>query len=206
MRQRLAAFFVLVVAVAAGSIPAAGAISPIQPDNRPLPLPGVTNGEVPPSLLVQVAPNCVTARAAGPSLSLLFAEARAVGVSLGSEECYRALGDQVTARARATANGNPACAASVGTSPTGTPVGTSMHGWGKASDMTDAGRSLTFASPGYAFLKSAAAAVGWNHPGWAEPGGSTCPEPWHWEWVGDGGSRGLDQLRAEVVALGAERR
>ena len=192
VRQRLAAFFVLVVAVAAGSIPAAGAISPIQPDNRPLPLPGVTNGEVPPSLLVQVAPNCVTARAAGPSLSLLFAEARAVGVSLGSEECYRALGDQVTARARATANGNPACAASVGTSPTGKPVGTSMHGWGKASDMTDAGRSLTFASPGYAFLKSAAAAVGWNHPGWAEPGGSTCPEPWHWEWVGDGGSRGLD--------------
>ena len=76
MRHRLAAFFVLVVAVAAGSIPAAGAISPIQPDNRPLPLSGVTNGEVPPSLLVQVAPNCVTARAVGPSLSLLFAEAR----------------------------------------------------------------------------------------------------------------------------------
>ena len=67
--------------------------------------------------------------------------------------------------------------------------------------MTDAGRSLTFASPGYAFLKSAAAAVGWNHPALAEPGGSTCPEPWHWEWVGDGGSRGLDQLRADVVAL-----
>ena len=101
VRQRLAAFFVLMLAVAAGSIPAAGAISPIQPDNRPLPLPGVTNGEVPPSLLVQVAPNCVTARAAGPSLSLLFAEARAVGVSLGSEECYpraRGSGDRSGAR------------------------------------------------------------------------------------------------------------
>src|SRR4051812_4642466 len=107
MRRHLAAGIAVIILVGSASIATAGALSPIQPDNRPASLPGVTNGEVPSSLLVQVAPNCVPARAAGPSLSLLFAEARAVGVSLGSEECYRALNDQVSARARATANGNP---------------------------------------------------------------------------------------------------
>jgi hypothetical protein len=191
------AAFVAVIALAAPAI----AASPITPENRPTPLPGVTNGEVPPSLLVQVAPNCLAAREAASSLRLLFAEARASGVSLGAEECYRTLADQVVARRNATAHGNPACAASVSTSPSGGPVGTSMHGWGKAVDFTDAGRSLTFNAPGYAFLKAAAAAGGWNHPGWAEPGGSSCPEPWHWEWVGDGGRLGLDPVRADVVAL-----
>ena len=43
---------------------------------------------------------------------------------------------------------NPACVATVGTSANGTPVGHSYHGWGKAVDLTDAGQSLTFASPG----------------------------------------------------------
>ena len=51
---------------------------------------------------------------------------------------------------------NPACVATVGTAPSGTPVGHSYHGWGKAVDLTDAGRSLTFASPGYAFMKQVA--------------------------------------------------
>ena len=39
-------------------------------------------------------------------------------------------------------------------------------------------------------MKRFAGALGWNHPAFAEPGGSTCPEPWHWEWVGDGGNLG----------------
>src|SRR5262249_36985424 len=60
---------------------------------------------------------------------------------------------------------------------------------------------LTFGSWGYAFLKANGAALGWNHPGWAEPGGSTCPEPWHWEWVGDGGNQHLDSIRGGSVAL-----
>ena len=63
MRRQLAAGLGLVIVLTCGSLSAAGAISPIQPDNRPNPLPGVTNGEVPSSLLVQVAPNCVAARA-----------------------------------------------------------------------------------------------------------------------------------------------
>ena len=197
-------FVILVAAALTLALLAAApafAVSPIQPDNRPSPVAGFVNGEVPPTDLVRVGPNCLALRAAAPSLNLLFAQARAVGVSLGARECYRSLADQVIARRNATANGNPACAASVGTAPGGGPAGTSMHGWGKAVDLSDAGRTLTFATPGYAFMKTAAAAAGWNHPGWAEPAGSSCPEPWHWEWVGDGGSRGLDPIRADAVAL-----
>ncbi|MGH8976757.1 MAG: hypothetical protein ACRDV7_01685, partial [Acidimicrobiia bacterium] len=91
MRTRtVGPFFVAVIGLLATSMAAPSlAISPIQPDNRPVPLPGTTNGEVPASALVQVAPNCRAARAAGPSLSLLFAHARAVGVDLGAAECYR---------------------------------------------------------------------------------------------------------------------
>ena len=42
----------------------AGAASPITPANRPTPLPNAVNGEVPPSRLVNVIPNCIAAREA----------------------------------------------------------------------------------------------------------------------------------------------
>jgi D-alanyl-D-alanine carboxypeptidase-like protein len=195
--------FVTVVAVGVVTmLPSAGfAISPIQPANRPTPLPGATNGLVPRSMLIDVAPNCVAAREAGPSLARLFAMAREQNFPLGAEECYRPLAGQIDARNSATAAGNAACAASVNTSATGQPVGTSMHGWGKAVDFSYAGHGVGFSSPAYFFLKANAARVGWNHPGWAEPGGSSCPEAWHWEWVGDGGNLHLDPLRGDVVGL-----
>jgi hypothetical protein len=202
--RRIPFLIVLVVALvtaALGSAAPAFAISPVQPENRPRPLAGVENGKVPAPMLIQVTSTCVAVREAAPSLHLLFAQARGAGVSLDARECYRPLAGQIRARANATASGNAACAASLATSASGQTVGTSMHGWGKAADFTDAGRSLTFASPGYHFLKSAAAAAGWNHPGWAEPGGSSCPEPWHWEWVGDGGRDGHDPIAADAVAL-----
>jgi hypothetical protein len=96
---------------------------------------------------------------------------------------------------------NPACVASVGQSSSGTPVGRSMHGWGKAADLTDFGASLTFGSGGYAFMKQVAGSLGWNHPAFAEPGGSSCPEAWHWEWVGDGGTLHATPKRGDAVAL-----
>ena len=199
MRRMWTAVFAIGVVLALG-VPAYGA-SPIQPGNRPRPIQGVENGKVPSSMLVQITPTCRAVREAGPSLYRLFALARASGVTLDARECYRPLTGQIDARRNATANGNAACAASLSTGPGGQVVGTSMHGWGKAADMTDAGRTLTFNLGGYHFLKSAAAALGWNHPGWAEPGGSSCPEPWHWEWVGDGGRDGHDVVRGDSVAL-----
>lgn len=146
------AFVAAVVTLVAGvtALPAVAA-TPITPANRPTALAGQVNGEVAPTRLVRVAPNCLSAREAAPSLRRLFTLARAANVALGAEECYRPLADQVRyAHAAQRPGANPACVASVGRTPGGKPVGHSFHGWGKAADLTEAGRSLTFSSAGYA--------------------------------------------------------
>jgi D-alanyl-D-alanine carboxypeptidase len=172
--------------------PPASAQSPIHPDNRPSGLSGETNGRVRPEALVGVEGDCRAARAAGPSLALMLAAARAGGVALRPGECYRPAAAQSSAKSNACGRGNCACAAG---------TGTSMHGWGEAVDFRDAGGSLTFSSSGYGWLKGNAGRFGWNHARWAEPGGSACPEAWHWEWVGDGGQMHLDPIRADVVGI-----
>jgi D-alanyl-D-alanine carboxypeptidase-like protein len=181
--------------------PAKDFVSPIQPGNKPNAVAGDVNGMMPARDLVGVAPNCVADRAAAPSLGLLLATARDEGVVLSMEECYRPLTDQVTVRQNWTAAGNSSCAAPVVTTSTGKPKGTSMHGWGKAADFGEGAGSMTFGSSGYAFLTEQAGRFGWNHPGWAQPGGSTCPEAWHWEWVGDGGILHDSAVHADVVGL-----
>src|ERR1043166_4104885 len=201
VRHRRVVVVTLVALLEVGAAPAFAA-SPTIPANRPTPLPGATNGEVPRSRLINVIPHCIAARAAAPSLARLFTMARQAGVGLAAEECYRTLSNEVKFANIANQPGhNPACVASVGQSPSGKPVGHSMHGWGKAVDLIDFGGSLTFGSPGYAFMKQNAWRVGWNHPAFAEPGGSSCPEPWHWEWVGDGGNLHLGARRGDAVTL-----
>ncbi len=191
---------VLSVAFATQSV-AAASVSPIQPGNQPTPVAGAANGLLPGADLVNVAPGCQAYRAAGPSIGLLLTEARDRDVALGTEQCYRSLQGQLSEQQVWTAAGNSACAAPVLSSPSGHPVGTSMHGWGKAADFSDVRGTVSFGSPGYNFLKAYAGQVGWNHPGWAEPGGSACPEAWHWEWVGDGGAMRASAIRADVVGL-----
>jgi hypothetical protein len=198
-RIAIVVFAVVSLAFAANG---AGAASPINPNNRPTRIPGQTNGVVNRRLLINVAPNCLAERNAGPSLYRLFALAKMSHVGLGAEECYRTLADEVKYANQANQPGNnPACVASVSRAPNGAPIGNSYHGWGKAVDLTDGVNSLRFSSPGYGFMKYWAGSVGWNHPAFAEPGGSTCPEPWHWEWVGDGGNLGASHVRGDVVAL-----
>jgi hypothetical protein len=170
--------------------------SPIHPENRPSGLEGETNGEVRPEALVGVEGVCRASRAAGPSLALMLAAARADGVALGPRDCYRPANQQSAAKSNSCSRGNCACAAQ---------PGTSMHGWGKAVDYRDGGGTLTFGANGYRWLKANGARFGWNHPRWAEPGGSECPEAWHWEFVGDGGRMQLDTIRADVVAIIAGR-
>ena len=200
--KRTAAVLGIALALACFGASTANAATPIRPENRPTGLPGQTNGVVSRSSLINVVPNCIAARSAAPSLSRLFTLARMSKVGLGAEECYRSLADQVKYANIANQPGNnPACVASVSRAPNGAPIGNSYHGWGKAVDLTDGRNSLTFASPGYAFMKKWAGSVGWNHPAFAEPGGSTCPEPWHWEWVGDGGNLHLSSVRGDVVGL-----
>jgi hypothetical protein len=201
-RVVVAAVIVVLTVVLLADSSAGAAGSPIDPANRPTPLAGQVNGEVDAARLVAVAPSCVAVREAGPSLYRVFAMARASRVGLAAEECYRPLSDQLRyAREAQQPGNNPACVASVGTSPAGKPVGRSFHGWGKAVDLTNGARSLRFTDPGYAFMKRVAGSLGWNHPRFAEPGGSSCPEPWHWEWVGDGGALGRDPVRADAVGL-----
>src|SRR5258708_35268830 len=114
-------------------------VSPINPNNRPTGLAGAVNGVVPSSRLVNVAPNCVAAREAGPSLARIFAMAREINLALGAEQCYRPLSDEAKFANQANQPGNnPACVATVGTSASGTPIGRSYHRRGKAAHLTDA--------------------------------------------------------------------
>ncbi|HKN48631.1 MAG TPA: D-alanyl-D-alanine carboxypeptidase family protein, partial [Actinomycetota bacterium] len=168
-------------------------VSAIQPGNTPTGIAGQSNGQVDQSLLIFLDPKCMAYRPDATSLARLFTIALAEGVSLAANECYRPFTLQAIARNNNCAAGNCACAG---------PPGHSMHGWGEAVDLRDANGSVnTFTSPTYKWLVQSAARFGWNHPGWAVPGGSPCPEPWHWEWVGDGGIIGGSPVRADVVSL-----
>jgi hypothetical protein len=202
MRRLLLIALLCVSALALTPATPSAAVSPINPDNRPRPLPGVENGVVPIWMLTRLTPTCIAAREAAPSLHRLFTMARQARFVLDAEECYRPLDLQVRYADRAAQPGaNPACVASISRRPDGRPIGNSMHGWGKAADLVDNAGSLTFGSHGYAFMLRFGNGVGWNHPAFARPGGSSCPEPWHWEFVGDGGRMNLSPLRGDVVGL-----
>lgn len=157
----------------------AAALTPIEPDNRPTAVPGASNGQLSASLLLQIAPTCVAHAAAAPSLAAMIAAAAASGVTIKPSECYRDLAGQKYWRTHYCNLGQCQLAAV---------PGTSNHGWGKAADLADQSGGLSFTSAGYKWLKLNAGKYGWNHPGWAEPG-SSAAEPWHWEWVGDGGTK-----------------
>jgi hypothetical protein len=195
--------FVLVVLASlgllVGVVAPAGAESPVRGDNRPTPVAGRENGRLPASDLITVMPGCRAYRAAAPSLALLFRQAAAVNVPLFGNDCYRPIDDQVSLYAYNTSTGGP-CTATPSYYPDGRRRGTSNHGWGKAVDFGNRGQTLTFSSPGYRFLTQHAARLGWVHPDWARAG-MRCAEPWHWEWVGDGGTLDLDSIRADVVSL-----
>ena len=67
--------------------------------------------------------------------------------------------------------------------PTATP-GTSMHGWGLAVDVWDAGDDLVgCSSVEFGWMQVNAPLFGWVHPTWAGCGQGGA-EPWHWEYVG----------------------
>jgi hypothetical protein len=196
MRKAPVLTLVLAALMIVATVSPAAATSAIQPANRPTPIAGQRNGLVAPSALVTVEGDCRLARAAAPSFVHLLAAARAAGVDLGTDSCYRPLADQIAVRGQACDHGNCACAATI--SPTAT-VGTSFHGWGKAVDLTVDGHSLTDPfSAAEAWLNAHAATYGWNHPAFARLG-TACPEAWHWEWVGDGGALLGSPIAADVM-------
>jgi LAS superfamily LD-carboxypeptidase LdcB len=161
----------------------AACTTPATPTNRPNVPAGVTNGALPEPDLADVN-GCVVARVAANSLQTMLRDAADAGISLLTNSCYRNYEGQQAARSQWCAKGSCRNAAV---------PGTSNHGWGRAVDLGTEG-GITFESPAYKWLKERAWIYGWNHPGWAEPGGSA-PEPWHWEWVGDGGQQFPGQTR-----------
>ncbi len=192
----LATMSAVVPLTGATAAAAATAASPITPGNRPAPIPGQRNGLVAASELVTVEGTCRLYKEAAASFAHLLAAARADGIDLATDDCYRPLADQISVRAGACTNGNCACAATI--SPTAT-VGTSMHGWGKAVDLTVDGHSLTDPnSAAERWLNAHARTWGWNHPAFALLG-TACPEAWHWEWVGDGGALHASRVVADVM-------
>ena len=178
----------LVVPLAAPSPAGAVVGPPIHPDNRASSVWGQRNGSIDPALLRRVAPGCLVWHEAAGHLVGLMRSARLRGIELRPMECYRTYAGQVAARQEWCAKDLCQFAAV---------PGTSKHGWGKAVDLLatidgpgpHGGQddALTFEDPGYGFMASDAWWFGFNHPGWAEPDGAA-PEPWHWEWVGDGGT------------------
>jgi hypothetical protein len=164
---------------------------PTMLDNRPTEIAGRSNGQMPLTDLVQVAPTCLAYRPAAASIARLIKEARAQGETLYPAECYRPIETQAKDRSSACTGGNCACAG---------PPGHSMHGWGKAVDWKDAAGSIvTTTNRSHRWLLAHANAYGWNHPRWAKSG--PCPEPWHWEWVGDGGVQHRSPVRADFEAI-----
>ena len=59
--------------------------------------------------------------------------------------------------------------------------GTSNHGWGKAVDIGGCCGVNSGTGAAFDWLTTNASRYGWNHPAWAQAGGSK-PEPWHWEY------------------------
>jgi len=157
--------------------------APATPDNKPTVAAGQTNGALPSSMLTTVN-NCMVARSAANSLRELLKAATAAKVNLYGGSCYRDYAGQVAAREAWCEQGACQMAAV---------PGTSNHGWGKAVDF-GSNVGMTFESASYKWLKEFGWIYGWNHPAWAEPTGAA-PEPWHWEWVGDGGTLFPGQLR-----------
>ena len=91
----------------------------------------------------------------------------AFGQNIGITDGYRSYDEQVQCRLeKGSLCANP---------------GTSNHGWGKAVDIGGCCGINTGAGPAFDWLTANAGRYGWNHPAWAQAGGSK-PEPWHWEY------------------------
>jgi hypothetical protein len=172
-RRRVVAVLAMAVVLAL----VGAACKQLDPANRAVSVPGVTNGKLPLSYLAATKDGCVVYDEAINSLNAMVAAAARDGVKLRGIGCYRDYATQVIVRDEWCSRGQCQMAAV---------PGTSNHGWGKAVDFADQSGELTFDAVGYAWLKAWAGLFGWIHPAAMEPDGSI-PEPWHWEWVGDGG-------------------
>jgi len=146
-------------------------------DNRAGPIFGASNGRLVSQWLTPAAPGCSVYWEATVSMQKMLSAAAHAGITITPSSCYRDFAGQVAARDSWCARGQCHMAAV---------PGTSNHGWGKAVDFREGRSPMTYDSPGYQWLLANAGLYGWLHPKAMKAGGPV-PEPWHWEWVGDGG-------------------
>ena len=162
----------------------------------PGPWGGWSNGRIPLELLRPIpwSPGNTLRADAVASLEALNLEFReAFGYDIGISDAYRDYAGQVRARANWCAAGRCQNAAE---------PGTSNHGWALAVDF---GTGISsFGTPQYQWMKANGPRFGWEHPAWAEPGGSR-PEPWHWDfWGWSGGGDPTDAKQFARDALGGD--
>jgi hypothetical protein len=129
---------------------------------------GYANGRVPDSALCDLpGGGQLRSDAALAVVMLNDAYRQAFGTDLPIGDTYRSYSAQVAAkRQKGRMVARP---------------GTSNHGEGIAIDFS--GGISRFGTAEHAWMRANAPAYGWNHPGWAQKGGSK-PEPWHWEYTG----------------------
>lgn len=159
---------------------------------------GYHNGDLPTTRMLTVG-NCQLERDAAYTLSVMLDAARADGISLYTEDCYRSYGAQASAYERRCpveeeeiTEKDPETGEEVvvgvkrSRSCSGPPLampGRSNHGWGRAIDFSTGSRVLGCGDAAFAWLQENGGRFGWVHPAWAgcgRPG----REPWHWEWGG----------------------
>jgi hypothetical protein len=175
----LAAIAVGVTLAASACSPAPSGVNPINGYNKPTKPVGVTNGNLPASILRNYSGSCrLYSSAVGPATAMALA-ARKAGITLVYADCYRDYAGQVYWR-------NWWC--NVGKCGNAAVPGTSNHGWGKAIDIHDLSGGLPTGGAAYKWLKANAGRFGYNNP-------ILTNEAWHWEWVGDGGTMGGYQVR-----------
>ena len=131
---------------------------------------GYQNGRIPGSALCPVpsAPTLQLECGAATAFDQLnTAFKAAIGQNIGITDGYRSYDEQVACRLeKGSLCANP---------------GTSNHGWGKAIDIGACCGVNSGTGPAFDWLTANASRYGWNHPAWAQAGGSK-PEPWHWEY------------------------
>ncbi|HJR91450.1 MAG TPA: M15 family metallopeptidase [Acidimicrobiia bacterium] len=159
---------------------------------------GYHNGDMPGLRMIEVD-GCLLERDAAYTLSLMLEAARADGMDLEAQECYRSYGSQAAAYERRCpveeeeiTKPDPVTGEEIviGVKKTrscsGPPLalpGRSNHGWGRAVDFGNGSRVLSCSDAAFVWLQENGGSFGWVHPDWAQCGRST-REPWHWEWGG----------------------
>lgn len=159
---------------------------------------GYRNGDLPSTRMMTLG-SCSLERDAAYALSLMLDAARADGISLAMEDCYRSYGAQAKAYERRCpleeeeiyerdpeTGENVLVGVKRSRSCSGPPIamaGRSNHGWGRAIDFSTGRRVLGCQDAAFLWLQENGGRFGWVHPEWAECGRPS-REPWHWEWGG----------------------